>query len=135
MTTTTGLTVTFTPHDKGTPPGKLADAELHFSDAPLEGLKLIGFAIWERRAGAGRHVTFPARQYASMASGDRSRCCARSRRRSHTIASATSFSTRGPHRRPGWPECSAGGALVCGRSVPAPLAASWFVAAALLLSW
>ena len=46
------------------PPGKLADAELHFSEGPLEGLKLIGFAIWERRSGAGRNVTFPARQYA-----------------------------------------------------------------------
>jgi hypothetical protein len=30
----------------------------------LAGLKLIGFAIWERRSGAGRNVTFPARQYA-----------------------------------------------------------------------
>jgi hypothetical protein len=29
---------------------------------PLSGLKLIGFAIWERRGG-GRNVTFPARQY------------------------------------------------------------------------
>ena len=29
---------------------------------PFTGLKMIGFAIWERRAG-GRHVTFPARQY------------------------------------------------------------------------
>ena len=29
---------------------------------PLTGLKLIGFAVWERRAG-GRNVTFPARQY------------------------------------------------------------------------
>lgn len=29
----------------------------------LEGLRLIGFAIWERRAGTGRNVTFPARQY------------------------------------------------------------------------
>jgi hypothetical protein len=27
-------------------------------------LKLIGFSIWERRGGNGRHVTFPARQYA-----------------------------------------------------------------------
>jgi len=26
-------------------------------------LKLIGFAIWERRSGGGRNVTFPARQY------------------------------------------------------------------------
>jgi hypothetical protein len=24
---------------------------------------MIGFAIWERRTGAGRNVTFPARQY------------------------------------------------------------------------
>ena len=29
---------------------------------PLSGLKLIGFAVWERRDG-GRNVTFPARQY------------------------------------------------------------------------
>jgi hypothetical protein len=55
--------VTFTLNDRGTPPGKLADAELHFSDGPLAGLKLIGFAIWERRGGSGRNVTFPARQY------------------------------------------------------------------------
>jgi hypothetical protein len=26
-------------------------------------MKLIGFAIWDRRTGAGRNVTFPARQY------------------------------------------------------------------------
>jgi hypothetical protein len=50
-------------NDKGNPPGKLADAELHFNDGPLDGLKLIGFAIWERRNGGGRNVTFPARQY------------------------------------------------------------------------
>ena len=57
------MQVKFTPNDKGSPPGKLADAELHFADGPLEGLKLIGFAIWERRGGNGRNVTFPARQY------------------------------------------------------------------------
>jgi hypothetical protein len=51
------------PNDKGNPPGKLADVELHFVDGALAGLKLIGFAIWERRTGAGRNVTFPARQY------------------------------------------------------------------------
>jgi hypothetical protein len=45
------------------PPGKLADAELHFTNGPLDGLKLIGFSIWERRGGTGRNVTFPARQY------------------------------------------------------------------------
>lgn len=47
----------------GNPPGKLADVELHFTSGPLEGLKLIGFAVWERRTGTGRNVTFPARQY------------------------------------------------------------------------
>lgn len=47
----------------GNPPGKLADAELHFNDGPLAGLKLIGFAVWERRTGVGRTVTFPARTY------------------------------------------------------------------------
>jgi hypothetical protein len=59
------MTVRITPNDKGNPPGKLADAELHFSDddGPLAGLKLIGFAIWERRGGSGRNVTFPARAY------------------------------------------------------------------------
>jgi hypothetical protein len=51
------------PNGKGNPPGKLADAELHFTSGPLEGLKLIGFAVWERRTGNGRNVTFPARQY------------------------------------------------------------------------
>ena len=59
------FTVKITPNDKGNPPGKLADAELHFTDAagPLSGLRLIGFSIWERRGGTGRNVTFPARQY------------------------------------------------------------------------
>ncbi|OFW20402.1 MAG: hypothetical protein A3H97_20965 [Acidobacteria bacterium RIFCSPLOWO2_02_FULL_65_29] len=61
------MTVKITPNDKGSPPGKLADAELHFTDkdkdGPLDGLKLIGFTIWERRGGNGRNVTFPARSY------------------------------------------------------------------------
>src|SRR5438552_10595425 len=58
------ITVKITPNDKGNPQGKLADAELHFTDGELEGLKLIGFSVWERRGGSGRNVTFPARQYA-----------------------------------------------------------------------
>src|SRR6202049_1624184 len=60
---TDSMTVKIKPNDKGNPVGKLADAELHFAGGPLEGLKLIGFGIWERRGAAGRHVTFPARQY------------------------------------------------------------------------
>lgn len=57
------LSIKITPNDKGNPPGKLADAEIHFTEGPLDGLKLIGFSIWERRGGSGRNVTFPARQY------------------------------------------------------------------------
>ena len=52
-----------TPSDKNALPGKLAEAELHFSEGPLEGLKLIGFTVWERRTGNGRNVTFPSRSY------------------------------------------------------------------------
>jgi hypothetical protein len=50
-------------NETGNPPGKLADAELHFTEGVLDGLKLIGFGVWERRNGGGRNVTFPARQY------------------------------------------------------------------------
>jgi len=57
------VVVKITPNEKGNPPGKLADAELHFLEGPLKGLKLIGFAVWERRSGGGRNVTFPSRQY------------------------------------------------------------------------
>ena len=56
------MTVKFIPNDKGSPAGKLADAELHFSGGPLDGLKLVGFTVWERKQ-VGRNVTFPARQY------------------------------------------------------------------------
>ena len=62
------MTIKFYPNDKGNPAGKLADAELHFSGGPLDGLKLVGFAVWERKGG-GRNVTFPARTY--TVSGER----------------------------------------------------------------
>jgi hypothetical protein len=63
------MTIKISPNDKGNPPGKLADAELHFDEGPLEGLKLIGFSVWERRGGNGRNVTFPSRSY--VVNGDR----------------------------------------------------------------
>ncbi len=63
------MIVKILPNDKQNPPGKLAEAELHFTEGVLDGLKLIGFAIWERRVGGGRNVTFPARQYS--VNGDR----------------------------------------------------------------
>ena len=64
------MSVRILPNTTGNPAGKLADAEVIFeaNAGPLTGLKLIGFAIWERRAG-GRNVTFPARQYS--VNGDR----------------------------------------------------------------
>ncbi len=57
------MVVKITPNEKNNPPGLLADAELHFTEGVFEGLKLIGFSVWERRSGNGRNVTFPARQY------------------------------------------------------------------------
>ena len=78
------LTIKIIPNEKNNPPGKLADAEIHFTgpwdervgehhavrdatgatpSSALDGLKLIGFGVWERRTGGGRNVTFPARQY------------------------------------------------------------------------
>jgi hypothetical protein len=50
-------------NDRSMPAGKLADAEIHFIDGELAGLKLVGFSIWERRDGNGLSVTFPARQF------------------------------------------------------------------------
>ena len=57
------VTIKFVANDKGNPVGKLADAELHFSSGPCDGLKLVGFAVWERKKGGGRNVTFPSRVY------------------------------------------------------------------------
>jgi hypothetical protein len=59
------MTIKIVLNERGNPPAKLADVELHFdaADGVLAGLKLIGFGIWERRTGGGRNVTFPARQY------------------------------------------------------------------------
>ena len=60
------MDITIVPNENtNAPAGKLADAELHFTDGALEGMKLIGFAVWEsRNGGSGRlNVTFPSRQY------------------------------------------------------------------------
>ena len=57
------VVVKITLNEKGAPAGKLTDAELHFTEGVLEGLRLTGFSVWERKSGPGRNVTFPARQY------------------------------------------------------------------------
>jgi hypothetical protein len=56
-------------NEHGKPADKLADVEIHFVSGELEGLKLVGFAIWRRREGPGLSVTFPARQF--IVHGDR----------------------------------------------------------------
>ena len=48
-TITSPVTIKIALNEKGSPAGKLADAELHFHDGALAGMRLIGFAIWERR--------------------------------------------------------------------------------------
>jgi hypothetical protein len=48
---------------KNAPNGKLADAEVHFTEGVFDGLRLLGFAVWERRNGSARTVTFPSRTY------------------------------------------------------------------------
>ena len=74
------MTVKITPNDRGNPPGKLADAELHFTGGPLEGLKLIGFSIWERSREGAPDATSHFRRgiAASTASAAVLPCCGRS---------------------------------------------------------
>lgn len=69
---TIGITVHITLNDARDPPTKVADAELHFVGGPLAGLKLIGFEVWQQRAGVIRYVTVPARL--SLMSGEPRTC-------------------------------------------------------------
>ena len=50
-------------NENNKPQDKLADAELQFVGGELDGLKLLGFAVWQQRNGSGRNVTFPARPF------------------------------------------------------------------------
>ena len=58
------MSVKILPNASGSPKGKLADAEVIFEagSGPFSGLRLLGFAVWERQTG-GKNVTFPARTY------------------------------------------------------------------------
>src|SRR4051812_2422892 len=62
-------TIKILPNVRPTPPGKLADAEVHFVGGELDGLKLVGFAVWRRRDGRGQNVSFPSRHF--LVDGDR----------------------------------------------------------------
>ena len=57
------ITVNIIRNQRDKPQDKLADAELHFVGGELDGLKLLGFAVWKQRNGTGRNVTFPARPF------------------------------------------------------------------------
>lgn len=51
-------------NERGVPSHKLADVELVFEAGPLEGLKLVGMAVWETRESPGDvSITFPARSF------------------------------------------------------------------------
>lgn len=50
-------------NERSNPPDKLADAELQFIGGALDGLKLLGFGIWQQRNGTGHNVTLPARHF------------------------------------------------------------------------
>jgi hypothetical protein len=63
------ITINIVRSEKNKPPDKLADAELQFLGGELDGLKLLGFGIWQQRNGSGRNVTFPARPF--MVNGER----------------------------------------------------------------
>ena len=88
------IVVKITPNEKGNPPGKLADAELHFIDGELDGLKLIGFAIWEATRW---HVAATSRSRPastpSMVNVAASRCCERLPIGAPRSASASSCSS------------------------------------------
>lgn len=61
-----GYAVAIALNETGNPPGKLADAELHFTAGPFAGLCLTSFAVWESREQAGKiNVSVPARRFVS----------------------------------------------------------------------
>lgn len=59
-------TIKIVRNDSDTPPGKLADAEVHFVGGLLDGTRLTGFAVWRRRDGKGENVTLPSRRFNSQ---------------------------------------------------------------------
>ncbi len=67
MTQYRGIEVAITLNLKGNPEGKLADAELHFTDGPLAGMSLVGFGVWSKRERPSElSVTVPSRRFVSQ---------------------------------------------------------------------
>ena len=57
------ITINIVRNDKNKPHDKLADAELQFIGGELDGLKLLGFGVWQQRNGAGAFVSLPIRPF------------------------------------------------------------------------
>ncbi len=53
--------VEFTPRQNG-PERLVTEAEIHFEDGPLAGMRLVGFSIWRSTEGE-LYVTFPSRAF------------------------------------------------------------------------
>ena len=102
LTKENDMVVKITANDKGTPPGKLAEAEIHFEDGYLKGLKLVGFAVWERRNGTAGTSRSRRAATQSTASAAVSRCCGPSPTRRRRIACATSFCRRIRSTKKSW---------------------------------
>ena len=57
------IAINILPADDRAPAGKLADIELHFTAGALEGLKLLGFTVWEGHGDKGPSMSLPSRHY------------------------------------------------------------------------
>jgi hypothetical protein len=53
--------VVFVPRENG-PERLVCEAELHFEDGPLAGMRVVGFSVW-RGAEGDIYVTFPSRAF------------------------------------------------------------------------
>ena len=61
MSKTKSAQVHFIPRENG-PERLVTEAEIHFEDGPLGGMRLVGFSLW-RSAEGELYVTFPSRAF------------------------------------------------------------------------
>ena len=61
MSKSKSVQVQFTPRQNG-PERLVTEAEIHFEDGPLAGMRLVGFSLWRSTEGE-LYVTFPSRAF------------------------------------------------------------------------
>ena len=61
MSKSKSVQVHFVPRENG-PERLVTEAELHFDDGPLAGMRLVGFCLWKSPEGEV-YVTFPSRAF------------------------------------------------------------------------